>query len=212
MERAAVVTLLVLFATREVHAKCVYRAPYAFSGRVKSCKVVDTNDPALGGFGGEYRGLFLVLADGKGQDVKGWIPEREGATCGALRAGATLKATMSFACCDGDPNPPCYIGTANIFTEVEGAKGAPLEQPAPSSAPVVTAPPATSAPATAEATTRPSASASNGAVVSSEPAPGSRNCGCRVIGGGAGGAGLLALAAAAVAMGLRRRRRRPRTR
>lgn len=190
-----------------VRASCRYQPPKPFNGRVKTCKVVDPHDVQFKNARENYRGLFLELDDARGQEVKGWIPEHEGASCSALPAGATLKATMSFACCDGDPNPPCYIGTANILTDLVGVKTSPPAASTPPPLPTST-PPADNT----SFAQQPPVPIAPPASPPSEPAPGPRNCGCRTVGGVDGTptiASALAIAAVTVLVAGRRRRRAP---
>ena len=102
---------------------CAYVEPVAAKLVVDSCAPVDTaNVKNLPGKGGSYAGILLEGTVTAGKDkptaTKIWVPAAEKLACAAVKAAAEVSGTLSRACCDGDPNPPCYLGTSWIFTKV----------------------------------------------------------------------------------------------
>lgn len=175
---------------RDAHASCAYREPHAFKARIKSCQVVDTSAVKIKRSAERYGGLILSVDDGQNADTKVWIPEREGASCNALRAKSELRGTISFACCDGDPNPPCLLGTSNILTEVGGAD--PTASPPTTASSHAPPPAANGGDGDRFATPPPNAAPAPAPVASPvepAPAPGPRNCGCRIVGHATGDVG-----------------------
>jgi hypothetical protein len=61
-----------------------------------------------------YRGYELITSDGKL-----FVPISAGLTCSNIIIGLEANITVDYACCDGDPNPPCFLGYSEIVMEVE---------------------------------------------------------------------------------------------
>lgn len=117
MRRLALVALalgsvvaIVVTASR-TDASCAYVAPKAISITVDTCAPVDTSKIKHEG----YEGVILEgTVDGKKAVL--WVPASEKLACSTAKPKTVLAGTLSYACCDGDPNPPCLAGTSSIFT------------------------------------------------------------------------------------------------
>jgi hypothetical protein len=53
----------------------------------------------------QYRGSELATDGGPL-----FVPEASGLACAGIPRGRRVRITAGLACCDGDPNPPCYLG------------------------------------------------------------------------------------------------------
>jgi hypothetical protein len=47
-----------------------------------------------------------------------FLNTHEARPCDGLPVGTWLRATVQSACCDGDPNPPCYLGLRNYVERI----------------------------------------------------------------------------------------------
>ena len=90
---------------------------------VDKCTAVDTSTLKSPAKPASYAGVLLegtvTAGKDKPQVMKVWIPASEKLACTQIKVGATVSGTLGFACCDGDPNPPCYIDTAATLTKVK---------------------------------------------------------------------------------------------
>lgn len=43
-----------------------------------------------------------------------FIPLKDGFTCSNIKIGKEIIVEIGYACCDGDPNPPCYLGYSEL--------------------------------------------------------------------------------------------------
>jgi hypothetical protein len=132
MKRAfALALLLVAVHANTSEASCAYVAPQAAKLVVDKCTAVDTAKLKAPAKGAGYAGLLLegTLTSGKDTQVaaKVWVPAAEKVTCAQVTAKATVSGTLSFACCDGDPNPPCMIATSSIFTKLTITNASPAK-------------------------------------------------------------------------------------
>jgi len=85
---------------------------------IMSCKRVDT----LGlrkPYRARYAGVLVTGADARGEWMTAWISAIENPSCTTLRKKAVSTAQLDYACCDGDPNPPCYLHLSTILSAVQ---------------------------------------------------------------------------------------------
>lgn len=132
MQRAfALALLLVSIRASSSEASCAYVAPQAAKLVVDKCTAVDTAKLKSPARAKAYDGLLVegTLTSGKDTTVaaKVWVPAGEKVTCAQVTSKATVSGTLSFACCDGDPNPPCMIATSSIFTKLTITKATPAK-------------------------------------------------------------------------------------
>ena len=67
-----------------------------------------------------YRGAVLEAITAEGSASPYFYPSKDPEICGKFPEGLHMEAQVASACCDGDPNPPCYLGfSAFIVTESE---------------------------------------------------------------------------------------------
>lgn len=184
----------VSLSSTEAHASCAHVEDRQLRVQVKSCEVVDAQKPELRGHG--YDGLLVTVG---GDPVRAWIPAREGLSCTSLPPGTTIEGKMSFACCDGDPNPPCHLDSWAILTGVRISSAASGTSSPPTPSASTTAPDA--------AREQPSTADPGAAPPSSQPTPGARGCGCSVAGADVSLETGWLLAVFAVARAARRRAR-----
>lgn len=101
---------------------CAYVEPVAANLVINSCAPVDTANVKRLGKADSYAGIVLegtvTVGNDKPTATKIWVPASEKLACAAVKPTAVASGTLSRACCDGDPNPPCYLGTSWIFTKV----------------------------------------------------------------------------------------------
>jgi hypothetical protein len=45
------------------------------------------------------------------------VPASENLSCSVAKPNSVVTGTINYACCDGDVNAPCLIGTANILAK-----------------------------------------------------------------------------------------------
>ena len=57
-----------------------------------------------------YRGAVLEGTTADGSTGPYFYPSKDPKICRKFPRGVQLEAQVAFACCDGDPNPPCYLG------------------------------------------------------------------------------------------------------
>jgi hypothetical protein len=130
MKRTLAIAMMLL-CTRapESHASCGYTAPAPAKFVVDKCSVVDTSKLEPPARPASYEGLLLegMLTTGKTKPIatKVWVPAAEQLTCARAAPTATVTATMSYACCDGDSNPPCLLETGRILTKISIATPGP---------------------------------------------------------------------------------------
>lgn len=81
-----------------------------------------------------YRGALLESRVTRGQPVRYLFQDNDPAVCARFPAGSTVTAEIIGACCDGDINPPCYLGFRNLVTgliSVTDEQGNPVAVPEP---------------------------------------------------------------------------------
>ena len=64
-----------------------------------------------------YRGAVLVNHSVK-NPIRYFLASKDPNICTKYNKALTLRAKVGSACCDGDPNPPCYLGFKAFITEV----------------------------------------------------------------------------------------------
>jgi hypothetical protein len=70
----------------------------------------------------------------QGKPVRYLFQDNDPAVCARFPAGSIVIAEITGACCDGDINPPCYLGFRNLVTSlisVTDAQGNPVAAPEP---------------------------------------------------------------------------------
>ena len=65
-----------------------------------------------------YRGAVLTENEGV-NTVRYFLAGQDLEVCSEFEQGDVLNVSVEFACCDGDPNPPCYLGFGSFLTEVK---------------------------------------------------------------------------------------------
>ena len=66
-----------------------------------------------------YRGALIeTLKAGE----RFFYPSQEENVCAGFPKGSMIDVTVDFACCDGDPNPPCLLGFAEFFLSVSARR------------------------------------------------------------------------------------------
>jgi hypothetical protein len=95
------------------HASCRAMASKQVVVTVDACTTVDTTKIATKGYDG-------VLLEGAidGDPAKVFVPASEKLTCGKVKPKTKVAGKLDWACCDGDPNPPCLLGTSQYLTHV----------------------------------------------------------------------------------------------
>ena len=61
-----------------------------------------------------YRGYELSARYGRL-----FLPLGQGVDCSNILIGKEITIAIEYACCDGDPNPPCYLGYSEIIKQFE---------------------------------------------------------------------------------------------
>ena len=64
-----------------------------------------------------YRGAILIEKEGE-NTVKYFLPSEDREVCNKFDKGKVIDVVIGFACCDGDPNPPCYLGLGSYVVKV----------------------------------------------------------------------------------------------
>lgn len=57
-----------------------------------------------------YRGAVIEGTEEDGIMRKYFYSNRDKNICAKFKKGSLIEAVVDSACCDGDPNPPCYLG------------------------------------------------------------------------------------------------------
>lgn len=47
-----------------------------------------------------------------------FYPTKNKNACDKFPEGQTVKVLVTQACCDGDPNPPCWLGFSNLIKDL----------------------------------------------------------------------------------------------
>jgi hypothetical protein len=125
----AVAALATLATTPPVAASCAHTPAREVALVVSSCATSALTNPDLAKYADRYAGVVIEAEEGTAK-VKAWIPRSEGVDCRALVPGAAVRATLEHACCDGEANPPCYLGIGQYLRGVKvtpSSKGGPLD-------------------------------------------------------------------------------------
>lgn len=111
----------VLLASGVARASCAPTEPQSVQFKVDGCKSVDTSKIK------ESTGYAGLIVTGKDQatkaEINAWVSENEGRTCEKLRK-RVVAGTLTQACCDGDPNPPCLLAMSARLKDVKTIGGA----------------------------------------------------------------------------------------
>ncbi len=67
------------------------------------------------GFFNEFLFWTYLKADEKN---KYFYPTKNKNICQSFPRGKRINMIKSEACCDGDPNPPCWLGFSNILKDI----------------------------------------------------------------------------------------------
>lgn len=125
--------MLIVGLTGMAWADCDITQPAPKTFTVRACRVVNTDrEPRLQQFLRSYPEGFVesaregmrkyaesvltnyhgVVLDVTGEDLDGklFLRSEDPYACAAFRTGSRMAALVGGACCDGDPNPPCYLG------------------------------------------------------------------------------------------------------
>jgi hypothetical protein len=57
-----------------------------------------------------YRGALIRVEYDHGHKEKLFFPSKEIDSCKQFPKGRAMSIVVEQACCDGDPNPPCFLG------------------------------------------------------------------------------------------------------
>lgn len=115
----------------EVHTLMVYLERYPLSF-VESQREIYAREAQI--VVDSYRGAVLESRVNRGKPARYLFQDNDPAVCARFPAGSTIKAEITGACCDGDTNPPCYLGFRNLVTSlssVTDAQGNPVTAPEP---------------------------------------------------------------------------------
>jgi len=124
MKRIVVIAVMSLCVrASESHASCAPMPAQQVTLVVDTCTAVDTSTARLASRAKQYAGIVLdgtlTAGTSKPSATRVWVPASEKLTCAQVVPASTITATLSFACCDGDPNAPCMIDTSSILTKVK---------------------------------------------------------------------------------------------
>ena len=108
----------IVLAPMAADADCNERKPIQVTLAVTSCTAVDTSKVAAE-YRSEYEGVLVSGRTDKKHEHTAWIPAAAKLDCRAIKPAAVIRATIEYACCDGDPNPPCYVGHSGIMKNVK---------------------------------------------------------------------------------------------
>jgi hypothetical protein len=75
-----------------------------------------------------YRGALLV-ENGARIKVRTFFPSKDAKICSRFKKGQKIRALVSHACCDGDPNPPCYLGLSAYIEKLLPLEGSASVRP-----------------------------------------------------------------------------------
>ena len=64
-----------------------------------------------------YKGIVIQATNSSGASNPYFYAEHNGNQCRDFKKGQQIKAIVEMACCDGDPNPPCYLGMKEYFMD-----------------------------------------------------------------------------------------------
>jgi hypothetical protein len=64
-----------------------------------------------------YMGAVLVENQGS-KTEKYFLPNKDRNVCETFKKGSSVRALVGFACCDGDSNPPCYLGFSRYVASI----------------------------------------------------------------------------------------------
>lgn len=62
----------------------------------------------------KYKGYELTTEFGRL-----FVPVTSNESCETININEYVTITISFACCDGDPNPPCYLGYSEYVKTIK---------------------------------------------------------------------------------------------
>lgn len=67
-----------------------------------------------------YKGAILIERQG-GNTFKYFLASKDKQVCNKFDKGKLMNVVIDFACCDGDPNPPCYLGLGSYVVKISEA-------------------------------------------------------------------------------------------
>jgi len=128
-----------LLSSPIAHASCLASAAQQVTFELLSCETVDLgklHPPSNWKNLSSYQGVVLevdILPNDKNKspsDKRALIPQAVGRTrvfladkeknaCHAWKPGVKRTGTLSWACCDGDPNAPCLLGFAEYVYDLK---------------------------------------------------------------------------------------------
>ena len=142
MKRYAILlTGLMLLAVPAVaKASCVATPPHETTIEVDSCeRIIQDRVPRVEEFRKRYAQAFvpdrraeyqqqadkvaesyrgaIVRVQSEGQLIPYFLPSNNLNICDHYKKGIVVQVTIDKACCDGDPNPPCYLGFSQFITQ-----------------------------------------------------------------------------------------------
>lgn len=121
--RLALVAFALTASVRPADASCAAVPKVDVKLVVTACKPVDTSKVDAK-YRDRYAGVIVTGTDARTKSITtGWISSAQNPKCKALD-GAVITATLHHSCCDGDPNPPCYVGLSEILARVQIIKRA----------------------------------------------------------------------------------------
>ena len=146
-QRLLGVLLLLLSCVPNAWGDCLSGGPVTKVVTVESCKVVEPYAvPELqrfaeryqrGWVGGaarkiakqrvhdimeSYKGAVLIGKQ-EGTTANYFLPSKDKRVCSQFKQGQVWNVVIEAACCDGDPNPPCYLGFNSFIVEVSKVGG-----------------------------------------------------------------------------------------
>ena len=62
-----------------------------------------------------YRGAVLEGTTADGSTSPYFYPSKDPKVCRRFPPGLHIEVQVASACCDGDPNPPCYLGFGHFI-------------------------------------------------------------------------------------------------
>ena len=63
--------------------------------------------------------MGAVLVENQGSKIeKYFLPNKDRNVCERFKKDSSVRALVGFACCDGDSNPPCYLGFSRYVARI----------------------------------------------------------------------------------------------
>jgi len=146
MKRGLIVIIMILIVSPKVYAIRMVPPPREVVLTVQSCRLIDPyQEKKLMEFAERYPKSFVestreqfvkeaqeIVETYRGAVIEGTNPEgssgkylyqsKDSGICEKFKSGAQIKVIISYADCDGDPNPPCYIGFSGLMKDAKSEK------------------------------------------------------------------------------------------